>query len=187
MREIRTVSFALTVEGRVGPLGIRRAEGVLTRSGDAAGTVLVEQAGTAIEYEVVIARGTYYLKGPTGGFRALPATLSRAAYNPAGLLGPEGGLAGLLARAREARTVAAEAVRGTGAFRVVARVDAGPVGQLVPLPAGARSVAADLWVGGEPPRLLRVRVAAAGDARRSVLEVTLGEFDAPVTVTPPPT
>ncbi|MGH8909793.1 MAG: LppX_LprAFG lipoprotein [Egibacteraceae bacterium] len=188
LRGVETVGFDLEVEGPLGSPAIRRADGVANRMGETAGTVLLDEAGALIEYEVVISAGQVYLKGPTGGFQALPPAISASVYNPSVLLNPSGGIAAILATVTAARTEAAEAVNGTGAFRVSAMIDSAVLEQVLPVNLEEGEVPTELWIGQDRPHLLRVRLTAhvRGEDQPTSITVTLRDFNAPVDIAPPP-
>ncbi len=189
MRGVSSVAFDLEVAGPLGDLAIQRANGVLTREGDASGAVTMDAAGTPVEYEVVISGGQVYLKGPTADFRALPSAFSDSVYNPAKLLNPSGGLAEVLNRTGNARTEAAEAVAGAQAYRVSATIDAQALEGLLPVQLEEGEVPATLWIGQDRPVLLRARLAPTlqGEDEPTTMTVTLSDFNATVDITPPPT
>jgi lipoprotein LprG len=187
MRGVSTTRFSLQVEGVLGDLGIRRAEGVLTRSGEASGTVELDLGSGLIEYEVVIVEGTYYLKGPTGGFQTVPSFLSSQLYNPTRFLDPDEGFAAVLGRATGARTIAAETVEGTPGYRVDATIPSDLLEGVVPLSPQQTTVPASLWIGKTESVLLRVRVEThpEGASGSTTLTLTLTDPNLTVVVTPP--
>src|SRR2546421_12893274 len=58
MRTVQSGRFSLQVKGQIGGLDVRSAEGVMTRGGEASGTVDLEQAGQLVEFDVVYVHGT---------------------------------------------------------------------------------------------------------------------------------
>src|SRR5439155_12348804 len=144
MRDVSSTRFSLQVEGVLGDLGIKQAEGVLTREGEASGTVQLEVGSSLIEYEVVIAGGTYYLKGPTGGFQTVPSILASQIYDPTRFLDRDAGLAAVLAQAIDARTTGTESIEGTSGYRVEARIPTALLEGVGRPPAGQGVIAACL-------------------------------------------
>jgi lipoprotein LprG len=189
MRRVSTVAFNLEVAGPLGTLAIRRAQGVLTREGELSGVVSLELSGSLIEYEVVVSGETTYVKGPTGGFQALPTAISNAVFDPTSLLDPSGGLALALARMEDARTEAAEAVEGTDAYRVRATIPAEVLEDLLPVELGEGGVASVAWIGAEVPVVLKLHttIRIRGETQSTVMTVMLDDFNVPATITPPPT
>jgi lipoprotein LprG len=189
MRRVSSVGFRLEATGPLGPLAIRRAEGVLTRQGEASAVVFLEQGGSLIEYEVVTSGGTTYVKGPTGGFQEVPSVIANTVFDPTELLDPSDGVAAFLAQVEGGRTEAVEAVDGTEAYRVTAMVRADILEGLIPLELGDDDVAAVALIGTEVPFVVRFRttVTIRGETEPTTLTVTLSDFNVPATITPPPT
>ena len=188
MRAVQSGRFSLQVEGQIGGLDVRSAEGVMTRNGEASGTVDLEQGGQLVEFDVVYVRGTVFVRGPTGPFQTVSPVLAGNIYDPTELLEPSGGLAELLATASRATTTGAEEVDGTDAFRVRATLDGKVLRPLVPNPVPP-SVAATLWIGTDEPRLIRTETSFPGTGSSGPTSVTLGisDFNLTVHITPPPT
>jgi lipoprotein LprG len=188
MAAVTTVAFRIEVTGPAGSLGLRRAEGVLTRTGDIEGTLLLDFTGQVIEYQVVGSGGTIYLKGPTGGFLPVPPLLAGAVYDPSQLLDPTEGVAGLIRRLTEPKTEAAESVEGTDAYRVRATLQQQALANLLPVDFEAEELTVLLWIGREPPFVLRVAVTERirGETEDTTVRVTLDEFNAQVEISPPP-
>lgn len=189
MRGVESVAFDLDVAGPLGSPGIRRAKGVLNGKGEASGTVILDDAGTPVEYEVVITGEQAYFKGPTGGFQAVPSSIAASLYDPKELLNPSGGLAGVLRETSGGRTEAADPVDGTASYRVSATIASGVLERLLPVRLQEDKVPTLLWIGKDQPLLRKIRLVArlAGQPEPTTLTVTLSNFNAPVDITPPPT
>lgn len=189
MRGVESVAFDLDVAGPLGSASIRRAKGVLNGKGDASGTVILDDAGTPVEYEVVIAGEDAYFKGPTGGFQAVPSSVAASLYDPKELLNPSGGLAGVLRETSGGRTEAADPVDGTASYRVSATIASGVLERLLPVRLQEDKVPTLLWIGKDQPLLRKIRLVArlVGQPDPTTLTVTLSNFNAPVDITPPPT
>ena len=188
MREVQSGRFSLEVKGQIGGLEVRSAEGVMTRSGEATGTVDLEQGGQLVEFDVVYVRGAVYVRGPTGPFQTVSPVLAGNIYDPTELLDPSGGLAELLATARKATTTGTESVDGTVAYRVRATLEGRILGPLLPNPVPP-SVSATLWIGTGEPHLLRTETSFPGTGSSGSTSVTLAisDFNLSVHITPPPT
>jgi lipoprotein LprG len=188
MAGVTTVSFGIEVTGPAGSLGLRRAEGVLTRSGDAEGTLLLDFSGQLIEYEVVSSGGTIYLKGPTGGFQPVPSILAGVVYDPSTLLDPDEGVSELIRRLTDAETEAAESVEGTDAYRVRATLQREVLANVLPVDFEAEDIEVTLWVGRDRAFVLRVAATERirGEEQDTTVRVTMGDFNAPVEISPPP-
>ncbi|HZN20341.1 MAG TPA: LppX_LprAFG lipoprotein [Micromonosporaceae bacterium] len=185
MRTVTTVRFVIEASGTVAGLALRRAEGVLTREGDAQGKAQVEQFGTNIELEFIVKGSSMYIKGPTGGFQQVPLGLASTVYDPSAILDPDKGVANLLATATEGRTEAREAINGVDAYRVSAKLNTRAVSSLVPGVSG--DITGQLWIGVDRPRLLKTTFAVPGQSGTAAgtVTITLSDFDAPVTINAP--
>jgi len=186
MAAVTSARFSLRVQGTIGGLAVRKAEGVLTSDGKASGTADLEEVGTLIEFDVVIVNGTVYIKGPTGGFAQIPQALTGGFYDPTKLLDPHAGLSRLLATANAARTVGTEDVAGASAYRVNATLDGQVLSALIPVPAN-RDAPSVLWIGTDTPRLVQVKATLPpeGSGPPTVVTVGLSDFNVPTTITPP--
>lgn len=186
MREVKTVRFAIEADGTVAGLALRRANGQLTRDGDAKGTAQVQQLGANIELEFVVVGDTIHLKGPTGGWQKVPLALASSVYDPSAILDPDRGIAKVLSTASEGRTEAREKVDGVDAYRVAAKLTAADLATIVP---GARDgVTGQLWIAADTKRLVRAKFALpaeSGQGKGATVTVTFSEFDAPVSISAP--
>ena len=185
MRNVKTAHFLVEVEGSVAGLAFRRADGVLTREGDAKGTVQTGQAGSTLELSFVIVGGKLYVKGPTGGYQQLPLALATGVYDPSVILNPDKGVAKLLETAQGARTEARETVGGKDTYRVAAKPDIAVLGPLLPGVTG--DVTAQLWIGVDRKVVHKAKFAVPGQqgSAAGAVTVTLSDFDAPVTISAP--
>ncbi|MET8151344.1 LppX_LprAFG lipoprotein [Actinoplanes sp. NPDC049668] len=179
MREIKTAQFLITADGEIAGLGLRRAEGTLTREGSAKGTAQVEQAGSLVELEFVIVGDKLYLKGPTGGYQTLPLTLAATVYDPSAILDPDRGITKVLETATGATTEASEPVDGKDAWRVAVNTTGTALAALIPGSTG--NITAKLWIADADKRLLKATFTMSG----GTVTVTFKEFDAPVTISAP--
>ena len=185
MREIKTAQFLITADAAVAGLSLRRAEGTLTKEGNAKGTAQIEQSGANVELSFVIVGDKIYLKGPTGGYQTLPLTLAASVYDPSAILDPDRGIAKVLSSATDAKTEASESVDGKTAWRIAATSAAADLAAIIPGVTG--SVPGKVWIDSSDKRLLKAAFAlpAAGDAQGGTVTVTFKEFDAPATISAP--
>jgi lipoprotein LprG len=185
--DIKTAHFTLTVNGTVPDLPVKNAEGDLTREGGegggAKGTVSMELLGDLFEGEFVLVDKSLYIKGPTGGWNELPASMVTSLYDPAAILDPDRGVAKVLASVQNAKTEGTEDIDGVSTYRVTGRVTKDVIASLVP---GVDSdVDITFWVrqdGGHQPVKASVKMALEGDP---TVDVTLADIDKQVTITAP--
>jgi lipoprotein LprG len=184
MRDIKTAKFLITADGAISGLSLRRAEGTLTREGDAEGTAQIEQSGTSVDLTFVIVGDKIYIKGPTGGYQELPLSLASSVYDPSAILDPDQGIAKVLSTATDAKTEAGEAVDGTDAWRVALTANGADLAKIIPGVTG--NPPGKVWLGKEDKRLHKAvfTLPAEGGATGTVT-VTFQQFDAPADIKAP--
>jgi lipoprotein LprG len=189
MGEVSSVRFAMDIDGIVAPFTFRSVKGVLTRSGNASGSVTLVFGDNLSENQYVLLGKDLYLRGATGPYQLVPSELSGNVYDPKILLAPEHGLPSVLAGATETKTEGVERVAGVDTYRIRARVTPELLQGLTNLEAGQSRVPATMWIDGKTDRLVRALVTfrthlAPEDTK---LTLTLTQFDRPVDIKPPPT
>ncbi|MCW2904316.1 MAG: hypothetical protein JWO67_6581 [Streptosporangiaceae bacterium] len=184
MREVKSLGFTLDTEGKPA-VPFKRGDIKLLRSGDAQGTLQIQQGGQAVEMSFVLVGPTVYTKGVTGGYQRLPRAMVAQLYDPAAPLDPERGVAKLLTSATGPRTEAREKVGGTDAYRVKATLPKDAVAALVP--GVGQDLTGQVWVATTDHRPVKIKMqipAAAGGPAGAVI-VSLTEFNADYKITPP--
>lgn len=185
MREIKTAKFLINSDGEIAGISLRRAEGTLTKEGNAKGTAQIDQAGQNVELTFVIVGDKLYLKGPTGGYQTLPLQVAATVYDPSAILDPERGIAKVLSTATSPKTEASEAVDGKDAWRVAATTSGSDLKTIIPGATG--DVPSKVWLGAADKRLLKATftLAGTGGGQGGTVTVTFTEYDAPVTISAP--
>ena len=185
--DIRSAHFTLKVNGKVPGLDVQSADGDLTResggAGAAQGTVKMTLFGNLFEGEFVIVGDTAYIKGPTGDYQELPASLIANLYDPAAILDPSRGIANVLSNVQDPSTEATEEVEGVQTYRVKGKAAKDVVADLVP---GVDSdVDITFWLRQDGDhRPVKASVAVPAEGSPSV-DVTLSDVDKPVEITAP--
>ncbi|GIH28796.1 hypothetical protein Aph01nite_71060 [Acrocarpospora phusangensis] len=173
MGAVRTVAFTLSTEGEP-EVQVRRAEGSLTRAGDAKGSIQVRLIGTLQELEFVLLGPDVYLKGPTGGFqKSMTREQLAAFYDPGAVIS---GVPALLAAGKDVTVEGEEA----GAYKV--SVTMPPEALVKVVPGITQPVTGTLLIDKATSRLTRIELPVPG----GTITVALADYDAPVTVTAPP-
>ncbi|MGI5415804.1 LppX_LprAFG lipoprotein [Actinomadura luteofluorescens] len=180
MGGLKSVAFTLESEGKI-PVMVKGGDMKLLRSGDAEGTLAVEQQGQKVEMKVVAVGDSIYLDAGTGGWRKLPKGLAASVYDPSAVLDPERGIAKLLTSAREPSPEAVEKVDGKEAYRMAAKLPKDQVAGLIP--GIGEDMDGQVWVSKADHRLLKVRGAFPKDAGAVTIKFT--EFDAPYKISAP--
>ncbi|WP_432832201.1 LppX_LprAFG lipoprotein [Dactylosporangium sp. CA-092794] len=185
MGDIKTAKFLITSDGTIAGVALKRADGVLTKEGNAQGTAQVEQMGTTSDLAFTVVGQTMWLKGPTGDYQQIPLALAAAVYDPSAILDPNRGIAKVVGSATEGKTEASESVDGQATYRVSAKFPAENLSKVVPGVTG--SVPGRLWIAKDNKRLLKAAfdLPAVGDAKGGTVTVTFSDFDAAVTIAPP--
>ena len=189
MAKIKTVGVDVQVDQALTAMTIRSATAKLTAAGESQGTVVIAQGNSNVEFQFVVAKGTLFLKGATGGYTPLPLSMAASVYDPTALLRPDTGIAALLRTATGATTEASDDVNGVPSWRVRATLDQRIATSVVPGLSGAATGV--VWIDKATSHLLKAQVpvpVTEGDPKSPTapVTVTLSDFDAPVTITPPP-
>jgi lipoprotein LprG len=182
---MKSAHVRIETEGQVSSLPLKRAEGDLVNTGDAKGSLQLQQGETLIEYQFVVIGTTVHLKGATGGWQALPASVASTIYDPSAILDPNRGIAQLVRSAKNPTTEAAEQVDGKNAYRVKVDLDRAAVATLVPgVPDG---VTGTLWLDAQTKHLLKgvLTVPGAAGGPGGSVTVNVSAIDVPVTVSAP--
>jgi lipoprotein LprG len=185
MRQVKNAHMTITVDGTIAGLPLKRADGVVTQTGDAQGTVQLEQLGALVELGFVIVNKTFYIKGPTGTWQQVPLAMAATFYDPSAILDPARGVANVLATAKDAKTEGQESVDGRDTYRVAASFDQAALVSVVP--GAGPGVTGKLWLDTQDKRLRKAvfTVPGAAGAAPATVTVTAKDFDAPVTISAP--
>jgi len=187
-REVETVRFTLQVDGEVEGISISNADGRLTKDGEVEGTAVITATGQPVETEFVVVGDTLYLKGPTGGYQELPASVAASIYDPTKILDDNLGLAALVAGATQPTLQGREDVDGVDAYRVSVVFAKNNLGILLPGVGATADLPGEVWLAAdEPNRPLKAKVdvPANGSAAGGTVTITLSEFNNTVDITPP--
>ncbi|MES9603824.1 MULTISPECIES: LppX_LprAFG lipoprotein [Actinomadura] len=180
MGGLKSVAFTLESEGTT-PVMVKGGDMKLLRSGDAEGTLAVEQQGQKVEMKVVAVGDSIYLDAGTGGWRKLPKGLAASVYDPSAVLDPQRGIAKLLTSAQGPSPEAVEKVDGKEAYRVAAKLPKDQVAGLIP--GIGEDMDGQVWVSKADHRLLKVRGTFPKDKGSVTIRFT--EFDAPYKISAP--
>lgn len=185
---IKSAHFTLKVDGTIKGISVHSAEGDLTREGGPAGAakgrVNMELLGNLFEGEFVLVNDTVYIKGATGGFQKLPASLISNIYDPSAILNPERGIAKVLSSIQNPKTEAKEQIAGTSAFKVSGRVGKDVVSSVVP--GVSADVDITVWLREDNKQPVKASVKTPGeDGKTATVDIVLSDVDKPVTITAP--
>jgi lipoprotein LprG len=175
MKAVKTVHFTIGTEGKPA-VPVKRAEGNLTSQAEAKGSLQIEVLGNLQEFEFVLLRDAAYVKGATGGYQKWTRQQVLAIYDPSTVLT---GVPELLSTATDARTQTAEKIGDTDAYKVGVTLSQQVLAKLVP--GVNQGVNGTIWVAKADNRLAKIELPLSG----GTVTVTLDDYDAPVTVSPP--
>lgn len=181
MSGVTTAHFTLDVTGEIAGLTVGKAEGDLTKEGNAKGTAQIAQAGVKVETAFVIVGDSAYLKGPTGGYTKLPLAFAAAVYDPSAILDPERGVAKLLRTAKAPKTVAKEG----DAYKVTFEPDPAEVQAVIP--TKATGITAAVWIDATTKKVTKGEFGVPGSDGKpgGTIIVTFSNYDAPVSISAP--
>jgi lipoprotein LprG len=175
MKTVKSAAFSISTDGKP-QVPVRKADGRLTAAGDADGTITLDLVGTLQEITFALVGDTVHFKGPTGGFQKLTRKDLAQFYDPSAILDPARGIPQLLAGATDPRVEGEEGET----YRVAATFSGQSLAGL--LPGVVQGVNGTVWLDKATSRLTKVELPL----QNGTVTVTFSDFDAPITITPPP-
>ncbi|GAA0604122.1 lipoarabinomannan carrier protein LprG [Kutzneria viridogrisea] len=180
MRSVQSTHFTITVDGELPGVPVRNADGDLTSSGTAKGNAKVSEFGQLVQLDFVLADGTAFIKGPTGGYQKMSATLATAIYDPATILNADKGVSKVLSSVESPEAEAQE----DDAYRISGKVSKAVVSSLVP--GIASDVTGKFWISSSgQPYLKQAKFDVPNGQGKAMVTVVLSNINAPVTITAP--
>ncbi|MFI6319025.1 LppX_LprAFG lipoprotein [Nonomuraea sp. NPDC050556] len=174
MKTVKTAAFSITTDGKP-KVVVRKADGKLTSTGDAEGTITVDLGGLQ-ELQFVLLGDTVHYKGPTGGFKTMTRQQLAMFYDPSVILDPAKGIAQLLTTATDPRVEAEEG----GAYKMGLTFNGQTLATMVP--GVSQGVTGTVWVDKATSRLTKVNLPLQDGS----VTVAFSDYDAEVKITPPP-
>ena len=180
MAKVTSAAFSLTVDGQLPSVTVQSAKGVLNADGDAQGTAAIVQFGQLIEVEFVLAGGQLYIKGVTGGFTQVPASLAGSVYDPSAILDPARGVAKVISSVQSPTIAGSEGDSWLISGSVPADVAAGLV------PGITDDVTGLFTISKGSSELTSADLTLDGaDGKPATVKVELSDFNEPVSISPP--
>ena len=180
MAEVTSAAFSLTVDGQLPSVTVQSAKGVLNADGDAQGTAAIVQFGQLIEVEFVLAGGQLYIKGVTGGFTQVPASLAGSVYDPSAILDPTRGVAKVISSVQSPTIAGSKGDSWLISGSVPADVAAGLV------PGITDDVTGLFTISKGSSELTSADLTLDGvDGKPATVKVELSAFNEPVSISPP--
>ncbi len=149
-------------------------------------TIKVRQQDFLVDVRVVIVNGRVFVKIPFGQFTEVTPQQATELPDVASIFDRRRGLPALLSAASSPKLSGSETVGKTDCHKVTATFTADQVGQALGGFKPAGDVAATLWIGQSDHLVHRVLLSGALVAGRPTsADITLRDFNAPVTIVQP--
>ncbi|WP_431232359.1 LppX_LprAFG lipoprotein [Mycolicibacterium psychrotolerans] len=181
-KALKSAHLEITVGGKIEGLPVKKLSGDLTNVPATAvsGNSTISMGGSDVDIQLVVLDGTLYAAlTPNNWLDMGPA---KDIYDPSVVLNPDNGLANWLASITDAKSEASETINGVDTIRITGKVSADAMNKLIPLKASS-PLPATVWVQKADPHQLVQAKADTGNG--SSIQITLSEWDKPVTVTKP--
>ena len=182
-KTIKSAHLEISVTGKIDGLPIKTLTGDLTNVPAVAvkGSAKASMGGSDVDIQLVVLDGTLYAAlTPNTWLDMGPAA---DVYDPSVILNPDSGLANMLANVTEAKSNAVETIGGVPAVKITGKVSAEAVNKLIPQLKASAAVPATVWIEKDAPNQLVQ--AKLDQSEGNSVELTLSEWDKPVTVTKP--
>ncbi len=182
-KALTSAHLEIAVNGTIDGLPVKTLSGDLTNVPAVAvkGKATVSLGGSQVEGDLVVIDGTLYTAlTPDTWLDMGPAA---DVYDPGVILNPNTGLANILTSISEPKADGFETIGGVPAVKITGKVTADAVNKLIPQIKAAEPIPATVWIEKDAPNQL-VQAQIEPSAGASV-QLTLSEWDKPVTVTKP--
>lgn len=182
-RDLKSVHLELSVEGEIKDLPIKTIGGDLTQAPAvaASGNAKLLFQGSDVEANFVVIDGLLYVA--LSGDSYIDMGPAADVYDIAAILNPDTGLANVLANFSDPKSDSTETVNGVETVKVTGQVSADAVNKIAPPIAATGPVPGTAWIQKDGDHQL-VQAKLEPSAGNSV-QMTLSDWDKPVTVTKP--
>ncbi|NRQ33966.1 LppX_LprAFG lipoprotein [Nonomuraea sp. NN258] len=175
MKTVKSASFAISTEGKP-KVQVKKADGRLTAAGDADGSISLDILGNLQEINFVLVGDAVHFKGPTGGYQTMSRAQLAQIYDPSVILEPTKGIARLLETATDPIVEGEEG----GAYRVATTFSGEVLGKIIP--GVTQGVNGKIWIDKASGRLTKATLPLQDGS----VTVSFSDYDAVITITPPP-
>ena len=182
-KAVKSAHLELTINGKIEGLPVKKLSGDLTNVPAVAisGNSTITMGGSDIDIQLVVLGGTLYAAlTPNNWLDMGPAA---DIYDPSLILNPDTGLANMLTSFSDAKSAASETIDGIQTVRVDGKVSADAVNKIIPQLKATNPMPASVWIQkDEPHQLVQAKL---NQTDNDSVQLTLSDWDKPVTVTKP--
>ncbi|OBJ68326.1 LppX_LprAFG lipoprotein [Mycobacterium sp. 1274756.6] len=180
---LTSVHLELSVDGEIEALPIKTLSGDLTATPQTAakGKAKIVALGQEVDADFVVLDGILYTS--MSGNRWSDWGKAADIYDPSLILDPDTGLANVLANFTDAKAEKRETINGVDTVRISGEVSADAVNKLAPPLDVSAPVPATAWIQADDPhQLVQAQLEPSSG---NTVQMTLSDWDAPVTVEKP--
>lgn len=182
-KALKSAHLEIAVNGKITGLPVKTLSGDLTNVPSVAikGSSKISMGGSDVDIQLVVLDGTLYAAlTPNSWLDMGPAA---DVYDPSVILNPDTGLANMLASVTEAKADGFDTIGGVPTVRLTGKVAGDAVNKLIPQIKAGGPLPATVWIAKDAPhQLVQAKV---DQSEGNSVQLTLSDWDKPVTVTKP--
>ena len=182
-KKLQSAHLEIVVTGKIDGLMVKSLSGDLTNVPAVAvkGNSTISMGGSAVDIELVVLDGTLYAAlTPNSWLDMGPAA---EIYDPSVILNPDEGLANMLTNLTDATAAGFETIGGVPTVKITGKIGADAVNKLIPPLKASAPLPSTVWIEQNAPNQLVQ--AQVDQSEGNNVQLTLSEWDKPVTVTKP--
>ncbi len=182
-KTLKSAHLEIVVNGTIDGLPVKTLSGDLTNVPGVAikGSSTISMGGSDVDIELVVLEGTLYAAlTPNSWLDMGPAA---DVYDPSVILNPDTGLANMLASVTEPKSAGFATIDGVPTVKITGKVGPEAVNNLIPQLNATGDLPATVWIEKDAPNQLVQ--AQIDQSEGNNVQLTLSDWDKPVTVTKP--
>ncbi len=182
-KTLKSAHLEIVVNGKIDGLPVKTLSGDLTNVPGVAikGNSTISMGGSDVDIELVVLEGTLYAAlTPNSWLDMGPAA---DVYDPSVILNPDTGLANMLNNISDASSTGFETIGGVPTVKISGQVSPEAVNNLIPQLDASGPLPATAWIEKDAPHQLVQ--AQIDQSEGNNVQLTLSDWDKPVTVTKP--